>query len=78
MLYPQRYNHMASKTHTSNALQDKAKHGHRIQEPWPISKGSGPLKCHRVHSSEVSREYLAEVPLSLDGSCLTENQSTFT
>ena len=44
MLYLQGYNRMASKTHTSTTLQDKAKHSHRTQEPWPIGKGSGPLK----------------------------------
>ena len=40
MPYPQKYNRTASKTHTSTALQDKAKHGHKIQEPSPIGKGA--------------------------------------
>ena len=73
MPYPQGNTRTASKTHTNTVFRDKAKHGNRAQKPWPIGKGSGPLKFPSKDSSGVSGKYEAKVPLSLDGSSLTKD-----
>ena len=64
MPYPQGNTHTAGKTHLRTALQDKAKHGNRAWNPWPIGKGSRTLKYPGKLSSAVSGKYKAEVPLS--------------